>query len=165
MDQVPPSLRALTVRYSLRESQRPSGGLEGIAVDGVEVLGRAPAQGIFTGVPPTGFDFEAAGANRYLWVIDGRGICYLLEEPLPELANALPKHTNLTGGGPACLGGELWFETDSSMWISGGSGRYPPVDEGQLQAAVEAFASLDYEVVSLGWDHEADRANRIWWGE
>ncbi len=44
----------------------------------------------------------------------------------------VPKHTNLTGGGRAYLGGELWFTNNSEVYVSGGSGRYPPSDERQL---------------------------------
>ena len=70
------------------------------------------------------------------------------------------KHTNLTGGGEAYLGGELWFTSETSLYLSGGSGRYPPRDATQLEEATEVFRSFGYEVISLGWDHEARRALR-----
>ena len=62
----------------------------------------------------------------YLWIIDLSGIPYILERALPELGGKLPKHTNLTGGTPASIGGELWFRTESSLFLSGKSGRYGP---------------------------------------
>lgn len=66
-----------------------------------------------------------------------------------------PKHTNLTGGGEAYLGGELWFFSVSRIYVSGGSGRYPPADARQLADAVLVFETLDYDVESLGWDVDA----------
>ena len=65
---------------------------------------------------------------------------------------AAPKHTNLTGGDKAYLGGEVWFESDTALYISGGSGRYPPQNPDQLDEAVRVFESFGYRVASLGWD-------------
>jgi len=87
----------------------------------------------------------------YLWVIDLSGIPYILECALPELGGNLPKHTNLTGGMPASIGGELWFRTESSLFLSGKSGRYGPRNEQQLADAVTVFEDYGYEVFSLGW--------------
>lgn len=70
-----------------------------------------------------------------------------------------PKHTNLTGGGEAYLGGELWFCSVSRIYVSGGSGRYPPANARQLADAVLIFETLAYDVESLGWN--GDSAKRI----
>ena len=126
---------------------------------GIRLLVQAPAIGISQGFPPRSRNEE--GANRYLWVIDSRGIPYILEAPIGVIGNALPKHTNLTGGGAAYLGGEMWFKSDVSLYISGGSGRYPPEDENQLEAVKQVFEAFDYEVVSLGWDHSFGAAARV----
>ena len=105
-----------------------------------------------------------SGSNRYLWVIDRRGIPYILEQPLPETDGIDPKHTNLTGGENAYLGGELWFSDAQRLFLSGGSGRYPPVDANQLNDAVKVFESYRYGVTSLGWDFKNRRAWRYYRG-
>ena len=84
---------------------------------GVRLLQRAPASGVQFGMPPGAI---GQGSKRYLWVIDRSGIPYIIEQPLPDIDNGLPKHTNLTGGEGAYLGGELWFTDNSSLFLSGG---------------------------------------------
>ena len=59
------------------------------------------------------------------------------------------------------MGGELWFSSGRDMYVSGGSGRYPPRDEGQMKAAVGVFEGYNYIVTSLGWDTETGRAERV----
>ena len=132
------------------------------ADDGVRLLEHAPATDILIGHPPTVIEPEDS-LHRYLWIIDARGIPYIIERPLPATGGNLPKHTNLTGGGEAYVGGELWFTSSESMYLSGGSGRYPPTSEPQLDEAVEVFESFGYSVISLGWD-EGYGARR-WLGE
>ena len=66
-----------------------------------------------------------------------------------------PKHTNLTGDSEAYMGGELWFRTDSFLYLSGGSGRYPAECEQELVDAVRVFQAFGYEVKSLGWDEKS----------
>ena len=61
----------------------------------------------------------------------------------------------------AYVGGEIWFETDSSLWISGDSGRYAPVSAVQLEESAAVFRSFGYRVQSLGWDEETDSPNLI----
>ena len=121
------------------------------ASDGLRLLQSAPATDVLYGMPPYSFREET---NNYLWVIDTSGLPYIREKPIPTLGGAKPKHTNLTGGSEAYLGGELWFASEASIYISGGSGRYPPVDEAQLEGAVSVFESFGYEVKSLGWDYD-----------
>jgi hypothetical protein len=126
--------------------------------DGLRFLEPAPATNILTGRPPS--SRNESGFHRYLWVIDANGIPYIIESPLKAIGNQVPKHTNITGGKEAYLGGEMWFNSQESLYISGGSGRYPPSDERQLQEAAEIFESFDYSVKSLGWDHVEGHARR-----
>ena len=119
-------------------------------IDGVRLLGPAPAVGVRIGAPP--YSLEDDGVHRYLWVIDARGIPYIFEAPVPTLGDALPKHTNLTGGREAYLGGEMWFASYTALYVSGGSGRYPPTDREQFDDVAKVFKSYNYEVTSLGWD-------------
>ena len=128
------------------------------ATDELRQLEPAPVYGIVYGMPPQA---ETGGTARYLWVISEEGIPYLQERPMERLGGALPKHTNLTGGRPAYIGGEVWFSDSESMYVSGGSGRYPPRDETQLMDAVTVFESYGYRVRSLGWDSESQRALRV----
>ncbi len=67
-------------------------------------------------------------------------------------------------GKPAYVGGELWFSGATCMFVSGGSGRFPPQDEEQLDKAIEHSAvaretGLDECVVKQADHPSAD--NRI----
>ena len=79
---------------------------------------------------------------------------------MPSLGGNPPKHTNLTGGATAYVGGEMWFSDGENLYLSGGSGRYPPINENHLNDAVKVFESYNYQVVSLGWDTRLNRAGR-----
>ena len=116
----------------------------------------APASGVKCGAPPL---TQHGVSKKYLWVIDTRGIPYVFEIDI-ALIGAVPKHTNLTGGGEAYLGGELWFASESTLYLSGGSGRYPPRDATQLEEATNVFKSFGYDVTSLGWDYQEGKAKR-----
>lgn len=157
-----PVLDDFRKHYSPRESARPVDPPEAIPIEpgyGLAFLREAPASDVEFGYPPKNSDER--GHNTYLWVIDSRGIPYLIESPLSVLDGKLPKHTNLTGGEPAYVGGELWFSGSTCMFVSGGSGRFPPQDEEQLDKAIDIFASFSYTVTSLGWNPETGRARRL----
>ena len=128
------------------------------ASNGFMLLPIAPARGVTFGRPPMA---RRNSENRYLWVINDAGIPFIKEISIAALNGREPKHTNLTGGGPAYIGGELWFETDTRIFVSGGSGRYPPYGAQQLADAVGVFEAYQYTVVSLGWNEEEGEAMRI----
>ena len=160
----PNALDSFRRRYALRSPnarliRNPSEAERLDETNGVRFLELAPATGVGLGLPP--LERGGATSNRYLWIIDTRGVPYIFEQPIPALNNAIPKHTNLTGGAEAYMGGELWFTSESSMYLSGGSGRYPPVSVRQLEEAASAFKSFGYEVMSLGWDAAYDEAKRF----
>ena len=123
---------------------------------GVRVLHPAPVQKVEFGSPAT--EPGKRGINTYIWVIDDSGIPYIIERPVGD--SLAPKHTNLTGGLDAYVGGEIWFSDSSNLFLSGGSGRYPPLDERQLNDAAEVFVSYGYIVNSLGWDIESGMSIR-----
>ena len=121
--------------------------------------------------PPT--EPQATCADSAIRLLDGgagihgaivadtlHSIPYIFEAPIPVLQNNWPKHTNLTAGGRAYLGGELWFRDHESIYVSGGSGRYPPRNPQHLADAADVFRSYGYAVTSLGWDTDNNRAER-----
>ena len=149
-------------RYDLRPPEFVHHQREVVQLDlnsGLRLLEPAPAAGISVGTPPSSIADDPN--NRYLWVIDERGIPYIIESPIAAIGHKPPKHTNLTGGGGAYLGGELWFTSHVAIYISGGSGRYPPIGGHQLEEAAGVFNAFGYNVTSLGWDENAGRALRL----
>ena len=157
-----PKLDEFRRRYDLRDSVKQISGSESKMItpaDGLRFLQEAPVSDVDFGHPPKQSDSQ--GCNTYLWVIDGRGVPYLLEISMSMLGDNPPKHTNLTGGKQAYLGGQLWFAGPCRMYVSGGSGRFPPLDEEQLTAAIDVFSSFKYKVISLGWDSESGARRHI----
>jgi hypothetical protein len=71
-------------------------------------------------------DDKAAASGRILWVISPENMPVALEacDWGAQLESARIKHSNLTGGGAACSGGELWVVTDQGVLINAASGRY-----------------------------------------
>lgn len=55
----------------------------------------------------------------------------------------------------------MWFASRVALYISGGSGRYPPRDPTQLEEAIQVFESFGYEVTSLGWNDATGKARRL----
>ena len=102
------------------------------------------------------------GEHCHLWVIDDRGRPCIAETPLPRLGGDWLHHTNLTGGGQASVGGEIWFDEPSRIYLSGSSGRYPPRDRAHLEAAEDLFRAVGFNVVTLGWDSETNQPMRVW---
>lgn len=131
-------------------------------IHGVRMLRQAPAHGVCFGEPRQ--STKEKGVNTYLWVIDDSGIPFVIERRLAYLNDSLPKHTNLTGGGCAYVAGEVWFKDSVHIFVSGGSGRYPPLCEGHLNDAVGVFESYGYQVTSLGWDTNNQQPNRVYRG-
>jgi hypothetical protein len=99
--------------------------------DGVMVLTSAPADAQEKKTPARKGD-----PGCHLWVIGEQGLPYLLEraEIAQSLATGVVKHTNLTGGGEAAAGGELWVDpVDSArLYVNGCSGRYGPTTRDEL---------------------------------
>lgn len=144
--------------YEPRPPRWPPDPVEAIPIGATSLLPPAPAVNVSLGRPKE--SQEDPGINTYLWVIDEAGIPYVLEAEWVELNGRPPKHTNLTSGGEAYVGGEMWFETNRALWVSGGSGRYHPASEQQLGDSVRVFEDFGYSVRSLGWDPEQGRARR-----
>lgn len=156
MTKGPQALADFTDRYAPRAPNYPypRGRIESecIQIPGFHLLVEAPTTNFKQGRPPLAKNTR--GTNAYIWAIDSKGVPYITEVGLQELEWQPPKHTNLTGAKEAYVGGELWFRSDSSLYVSGGSGRYPPLCENQLEDSVVVFEAFGYEVTSLGWDQE-----------
>lgn len=110
---------------------------------------------------PSGEGLEVK--NTYLWVIMSDKIPYILEkgEASLRLHGREVKHTNLTGGGPAHCGGEIWFSTDGFFFFSGRSGRYGPESEEKLKDTAESLQASGHSFICLGWDEEVGRPSII----
>ncbi len=104
--------------------------------------------------------------GRHLWVIRPADLPVILETAPharpPPLQSGVAKHTNLTGGEPACCGGELRVDavSPSLLYVNGGSGRYwrenDPGGPAKLADSVRVFEGLGYRVISAGWDEQND---------
>ncbi len=105
--------------------------------------------------------------NCYLWVILPDSVPVVLEtgEDVlpPPLSMGMVKHTNLTGGTPACCGGELWLDVvdAETLYVTGGSGRYGARSPQQLSDAIHVFTQFGYTIQSAGWSEENDCPERV----
>jgi len=104
---------------------------------------------------------------RHLWVILPTAVPVILESAPdirpPPLALGVAKHTNLTGGEPACCGGEVWRDPidPKLLHLNGASGRYPARSAEQLEDAVLLMETFGFAVRSAGWSEENDCAERV----
>ena len=128
--------------------------------DGLFCLSEVP-KGAPQGTPRR-LENDDAGVNCHLWVIDESGRPCISEAPVARLGPGKLHHTNLTGGGKASIGGEVWFGAPPLIYLSGSSGRYPPRDRDHLEDAERLFRAVGFDVHSLGWDPEIDRPQRVW---
>ena len=149
--------------YRVRGDGYPSAELEAVGPsDGLWYLNEVPATAP-KGVPRS--THRDDGENCHLWVIDERGRPCISEEPLARLGEGKLHHTNLTGGENASMGGEVWFGEIPRIYLSGSSGRYPPRHRRHLEDAERLFSEVGFDVLSLGWDEETDRPQRVWYGQ
>lgn len=109
---------------------------------------------------------EPGVANQtlmHIWLVTSDRVPYALEHG--ELGKTTQRrrlaHTNLSGGRDAHAGGELWFKDEMAIWLTGGSGRYPPRSAAELGALVDAFRTSGYSVCSCGWDNDTNRPARL----
>jgi hypothetical protein len=131
--------------------------------EGVRRLASPPAETTTPASPRLNSDVRY---GRHLWVFLETAVPYLLEvAPMasPALTSGVAKHTNLTGGSPASCGGELWIDPVDAkvLYMNGASGRYGPETPQQLADAVSVLQSRGFEVISFGWDEDANRPARI----
>lgn len=139
----------------------PAAQLERVTTaDGLFCLNEVPKQAPLG--TPRQPDDQGDGVNCHLWVIDERGRPCISNAPLNRLGPGELRHTNLTGGSKASIGGEIWFGALPLIYLSGSSGRYPPKDREHLEDAEQLFRAVGFDVRSLGWDPETHRPLRVW---
>lgn len=102
--------------------------------------------------------------KKYLWVIEKTEVVFAQEQgkfgKTRKRKNGL-SHTNLTQGRPAHAGGEVWFADHVRIVVNGGSGRYRPRSKQELVSITFAFRDAGFDCVSMGWDDDANRENRL----
>jgi hypothetical protein len=88
--------------------------------------------------------------HKYLWIIDQKGLRVILERTSnPDAVRGYVCHTNITGGGKALQGGELWFDFSGTIYLNYKSGRYGANSEEHREAVLEYFQRLGFTVVQL----------------
>ncbi len=96
-----------------------------------------------------------------LWVVTKEQVLHALEKcgfGTSREAEAV-KHSNLTGGGMAFVGGELRFLNSETIAITGSSGRYRLRGAKEMASIERAFAESGYNVWSMGYNEETNRPN------
>lgn len=127
--------------------------------DDVVSMTVAPAGRVTVGAPKTE---GSAGRRMHIWLVTPGDVLVAEEEGAAgrSMQRRSLAHTNLSGGGDAHAGGELWYRDESSLWLTGGSGRYPPRSAAELDDLVASFRSSGYAVCSAGWDHDVAGPSR-----
>lgn len=115
-------------------------------------LSIAPQAEFEIGTPPR--KARTSGEKMHLWLVKTDDVAVTLEEGESGASTERGRfaHTNLCGLTDAHCGGELWFETHSRIWLTGGSSRFPPRSDQELSLIVDQFRKSGYEVCSCGWD-------------
>lgn len=135
------------------------------SADGLLELSLSPMTNVSLGPAPR--NPNEAKDRKYLWVVANSNLPVSLENGPNRafLSRKYLSHTNLTGGGPAHSGGELWFEAPTSIVINGGSSRYTPRGLDEVKEVAGALKACGYEVAHMGWDDEAWSSDRFLRGE
>src|SRR5689334_7207623 len=136
---MPLTLLQFTEKYPPRAPRKPPDADDQLRLltveDGVVLL-----TGATYPEPVSGKHGFAQGCH--LWVMMSQTLPVVLETAPrvrpPVLSSGKAKHTNLTGGQPACCGGELWVDSvdPGLLYVNGGSGRYRPQSPAQLADAI-----------------------------
>ena len=86
--------------------------------------------------------------TKYLWIIDQNGLFIIPEQTANSFTvRGVVCHTNLTGGGSAIQGGELWFGTDGVVYINNKSGRYGATTLEERYTILDYFGFVGYKNV------------------
>jgi hypothetical protein len=113
-----------------------------------------------SGPPP---DLARSPEGLRLWAVRPVDVVHALEGCGfgHSLESQVIKHTNLTGGEAAHCAGELVLLGNDTVALNGGSGRYGPTSEEEMNAVAKAFKESGYGVWSYGYDVETARPFRF----
>lgn len=130
------------------------------AEDGLEQWIDGPVGGL-QAEPPERPVFAEKTEGQRLWVVTADDVRHGPEEcAFGEQRGALvTKHSNLTAGGSAFVGGEVVFLSAETIAITGSSGRYRLRSGAELKAIEVAFAESGYNVWSMGYNQDTNRPN------
>jgi hypothetical protein len=100
-------------------------------------------------------------AGQRLWVVTKEHVLHALEtcDFAAKREAGAAKHSNLTGGGRAFVGGELVFSSEATITITGSSGRYRLRSGKEIAAIERAFVESGYDVWSMGYNQDTNRPN------
>ena len=103
--------------------------------------------------------FSRSPDGQRLWVVTQEHVLHAQEscDFGTRREAGIAKHSNLTGGGPAFVGGELVFLNDATIGITGNSGRYRMRSREEMAAIERAFVGSGYNVWSMGYNQEVNR--------
>jgi hypothetical protein len=95
---------------------------------------------------------EIVNRRKYLWVLTDNKILLAYENTPVENPRGFICHSNITGGGKAVIGGELWFlkneNSDIEVHINFDSGRYKTTDASKQHTMVYSlFQCVGYKIV------------------
>lgn len=164
MDTVPEFLAKYPVRAPDLTSKNNEDELKLLTVeDGVKLIEAPPAIWALGSLPPETRDEYDKHEFRYLWIFDDRGIPCIKEisESTLLLESKKAKHTNLSGGEKASVGGEVYFSNHDEVYLSGSSGRYRFENLNQLMDAANIFKVWGYATCCLGWDTDRERPSTV----
>jgi hypothetical protein len=105
--------------------------------------------------------FDGKPANQHLWIVTAEDVLHAPEVCVfgQQRGADLVKHSNLTGGSSAFVGGEVVFLDETSIAITGSSGRYRLRSSEEMKAIEIAFAESGYNVWSMGYNRDVNRPN------
>lgn len=125
----------------------------------------APIQNVLLGMAPKSSN-EGKDA-KFLWVILLNDLPIALENGSNRqcLSRGYLSHTNLTGGADAFAGGELWFQSRTTIIINGASSRYRPRGLEELELVGKSLKDCGYQVAHMGWNEDVWESERFLRGE
>ncbi|MBY8825506.1 hypothetical protein [Sphingomonas colocasiae] len=105
--------------------------------------------------------FGGKPAGQHLWIVTADDVLHAPEACIfgQQRGAGFAKHSNLTGGGSAFVGGEVAVLDERTIAITGSSGRYRLRSAEELKAIEIAFAESGYNVWSMGYNQDTNRPN------
>lgn len=111
--------------------------------------------------PSTRPELDTKPVDQRLWVVTNESVLHALEvcDFGAKREAGVIKHSNLTGGSRAFVGGELLFLDEATIAITGKSGRYRLRSGDEMVAIERAFLESGYGVWSMGYNQDVNRPN------